>query len=173
MKIVKESLNELPAWEELVSSAPEEIKQYIEKMKTTPQGTNWHPEGNCFIHTRLVYDRAAALGDINLALAAFFHDLGKVDTTKPNKRGGYSALGHERVSARLVNYYGDWVEAMGGNVKEVHDLVFYHMKIKFYNEMRPHKQQLMRELGVYDKLNQFTPCDDMKTLTDEEFKRYK
>jgi hypothetical protein len=173
MKIVRESLNELPTWEELVSSAPEEIKQYVEKMKETPQGTDWHPEGNCYRHVRLVYDRAAATGDINLALAAFFHDLGKVDTTAPNKRGGWSAHGHERVSARIADRNKQWIEEMGGDSNEVIEVVRQHMRIKQMDVMKPAKQQAMRDNPYFDKLNKFTKFDDMKTLSKDELNRYK
>lgn len=173
MKIVRESLNTLPTWEELVSSAPEEIRSYIEKMKETPQGTDWHPEGNCFVHSRLVFDRAREYGDINLALAAFFHDLGKVDTTSPNKKGGWSAHGHERVSARLADRSANWIEEMGGNPEEVHELVFQHMRIKQFDQMKGSKKAIMRANPLFGKFNQFSKFDDMKTLTNDELNRYK
>jgi len=173
MKIVRESLNELPTWEELVSSAPEEIKQYVEKMKETPQGTDWHPEGNCYRHVRLVYDRARESGDLNLAIAAFFHDLGKVDTTAPNKKGGWSAHGHERVSARLADKYKQWIGSIGGKSAKVKEIVSQHMRIKQMDGMRPAKQQVMKDNPYYNELQQFTKFDDMRTLSKDELNRYK
>jgi hypothetical protein len=180
MKIVKESLIKVPSWEELVSSAPEELQNVLKKCEETHQSGIWHPEApnakvphNVLAHIRLVYDRASATGDINLAIAAFFHDLGKADTTAKNKRGGWSAHGHENVSARLVNRHAGWVEEIGGSPAEVEEIVGNHMRIKQMEEMRPAKQDAMKTLNTYDQLLQFTKCDDMKTLTDEEMNRYR
>ena len=163
----------IPSYDDLCAIAPQEIKDYITKCDDTPQGTDWHPEGNVGIHNRLVYDRASVSGDINLAIAAFFHDLGKADTTAKNKRGGWSAHGHENVSARLVNRHAGWVEEIGGSPAEVEEIVGNHMRIKQMEEMRPVKQEAMKTLNTYDQLLQFTKCDNMKTLTDEEMNRYK
>jgi len=163
----------IPSYDELYASAPQEIKDYIDKCNDTPQGTDWHKEGNVGIHNRLVYDRAAEYGDINIALAAFFHDLGKVDTTKPNKKGGFSAHAHERVSGKLVDKHRAWVGSTGANFMQVKEIVDNHMRIKQMDEMRPHKQEAIRNLQTYPELVKFTKCDDMRTLTDEELNRYK
>ena len=163
----------IPTFEELYASAPHEIKEYVDKCNDTPQGTDWHPEGCVGIHIKLVYDRAKTSGDINLAMAAFFHDLGKVDTTAPNKKGGYSAYGHERISGKLVDKYSNWIENHGGNSIKVKEIVDNHMKIKYMDEMRPHKQEAMRNLKTYPELMKFSEFDDMQTLTDEELNRYK
>lgn len=167
------TVNEIPTFSELYDLAPKEIKDYIDKCDDTPQGTDWHPEGCVGIHLRLVYDRARDYGDIDLAIAAFFHDLGKVDTTAINKRGGYSAIGHERVSARLVEKYKNWIESLGADWKAVYDIVSEHMRIKQLPEMRPTKQQKLRAHPQFDRLQKFTEFDSMKTLTDEELNRYK
>ena len=163
----------VPSFDELYDLAPELIKDYIDRCKDTQQGTNWHPEGNTYVHIRLVYDRARATNNINLALASFFHDLGKVDTSAPNKHGGISALGHELVSARLAKRYSDWIEEMGADAEAVYLIVLDHMKIKQYPKMRAIKQKRMQEHPYWNELNQFTKFDNMKTLTDEEMNRYK
>ena len=171
-QIVKESLI-LPTWEEILSTAPKEILDLIEQSKTTPQGTNWHPEGEVYKHIRIVFDRARKSGDINLLICGLFHDLGKISTTAPNKKGGWSAIGHERVSAKLAGKYHDWITEQGGNPEEVRELVFQHMRIKQFDQMKGSKKAIMRADPLFGKLNQFTSCDDMQTLTDEELNRYK
>ena len=163
----------VPTFDELYATAPQELKDYIDKCDDTPQGTDWHPEGCVGIHIRLVYDRARASGDINLALAAFLHDLGKVDTTAPNKRGGWSAHGHERVSARLAYKHRQWIGSIGGKSAKVKEIVYQHMRIKQMDRMRPVKQKAMRENPYYSELQQFTKFDDMQTLTQDELNRYK
>jgi len=62
-----------------------EIKALID----VPQDPEWHPEGDVFIHTRLVVDRARELIDdlphekqVTVMLAALAHDFGKPSTTE-------------------------------------------------------------------------------------------
>ena len=61
-----------------------EIKALID----VPQDPEWHPEGDVFVHTRLVVDRARELIDdlpypkqVTVMLAALCHDFGKPATT--------------------------------------------------------------------------------------------
>ncbi|MDX6305446.1 MAG: hypothetical protein QOI77_2415 [Blastocatellia bacterium] len=62
-----------------------EIKALID----VPQDPEWHPEGDVFVHTRLVVDRARELIDdlpypkqVTVMLAALAHDFGKPGTTE-------------------------------------------------------------------------------------------
>jgi tRNA nucleotidyltransferase (CCA-adding enzyme) len=61
----------------------------IEALKGVPQEPEWHPEGDVFLHTLLVCDRARELIDdldyprqITVMLAALCHDFGKPPTTE-------------------------------------------------------------------------------------------
>ncbi len=169
------TIKHIPTFDELYDLAPQELKDYINECDDTPQGTDWHPEGCVGIHNRLVYDRARESGDINLALAAFFHDLGKVDTTAVNSKGGYSAHGHERVSARLVEKHKQWIGSLGNGArwKYVYEIVNEHMRVKQWDKMREIKKQKLRDNPQFKQIQQFTKFDDMKTLTDDELNRYK
>ena len=62
-----------------------ELKMLID----VPQDPEWHPEGDVFVHTRLVIDRARELIDdllyakqVTVMLAALAHDFGKPATTE-------------------------------------------------------------------------------------------
>jgi len=66
-----------------------------------PQDKEWHPEGDVFIHTRLVADRARELIDdlpyakqVTVMLAAIAHDFGKPSTTEFIE-GRLRSRGHE------------------------------------------------------------------------------
>jgi len=66
-----------------------------------PQDKEWHPEGDVFIHTRLVADRARELIDelpyakqVTVMLAALAHDFGKPSTTEFIE-GRLRSRGHE------------------------------------------------------------------------------
>ena len=163
----------IPTFDELYSSAPKELKEYINRCEDCLQSPGWHPEGNTLIHIKLVYDRARESGDINLALAAFFHDLGKADTTALNAKGTWSAHGHESVSRKLAHKHAGWIEEMGGDADQVAEIVGQHMRIQQFPNMRNSKQAEMRQNRYFDKIQQFTEFDNMQTLTKDELNRYK
>jgi len=163
-------MKEPPTFNQMYKMAPLEIQKLLDKCADTPQSEKWHPEGDVLKHTKIVYERARATGDINIVIAAIFHDLGKVKATKLNKHGSWAAHGHEFISAKLVEEHKQWIGSIGGKFMIVKEIVENHMRIKQMDQMRKHKQQALREHRVYDQLVKFTACDDMKTLTDEEMK---
>lgn len=74
-----------------------ELKALID----VPQDPEWHPEGDVFVHTRLVIDRARELIDdlpyakqVTVMLAALAHDFGKPATTEFIE-GRLRSRGHE------------------------------------------------------------------------------
>ncbi len=73
----------------------------IEALRGVPQDSIWHPEGDVFVHTCLVVDRARELIDelsdakkITVMLAALAHDFGKPATTEFID-GRWRSRGHE------------------------------------------------------------------------------
>ncbi len=74
-----------------------ELKSLID----VPQDPEWHPEGDVFVHTQLVIDRARELIDdlsypkkVTVMLAALTHDLGKPPTTEFSD-GHWRSRGHD------------------------------------------------------------------------------
>jgi len=162
-------------FEKISTIVPEEIKRLLDKCEKTPQSKTWHPEGpnekvphNVLIHTKIVYERAIKSGNLDYAIAALFHDLGKVETTRPNKKGSWGSYGHEFVSARLVIKYQDWISRQGGDADLIHDIVISHMRIKMIGEMRQSKQEEFKKKPNYQKIKEFSEFDNMRTLTPEE-----
>jgi hypothetical protein len=162
-------------FEKILKIAPDEIKLLLEKCEKTPQNPTWHPEGanekiphNVLAHTKIVYDRAKKSGNLNYALAALFHDLGKPETTNLNKQGNWASHNHEFISAQLVIKYRDWIFRQKGDADLIHDIVLNHMKIKRMDEMRRFKQEEFKRNLNYEKINEFSEFDNMLTLTSEE-----
>lgn len=100
-----EWLRELGALDQLFP----EIRALID----VPQDPEWHPEGDVFIHTQLVIDRARELIDelpyakqVTVMLAALCHDFGKPATTEFSE-GRWRSRGHEEAgvepTARLLD----------------------------------------------------------------------
>jgi hypothetical protein len=85
-----------------------------------------------------------------------------------NKRGTWSAYGHEFVSARLVAKYKDWIFRQGGNADLIYDIVIGHMKVKLMGEMKQSKQEEFKKKPNYEKIKEFSEFDNMRTLTPEE-----
>ena len=163
-------LKTIPTFSKMYSMLPEEVQKLLDKCAHTPQSEKWHPEGDVLKHIKIVYERARKTGDINIVMAAIFHDLGKVQTTKKNKHGNWAAHGHEVISARIVEKHKKWIGSTGARYMKVYEIVKEHMRIKQMDKMRKHKQEALKNHKFYPELRIFTECDNMKTLTEEEMK---
>jgi tRNA nucleotidyltransferase (CCA-adding enzyme) len=79
----------------------EQLFPEIGSLIGVPQDPEWHPEGDVFVHTRLVIDRAREQIDdlsharkVTVMLAALCHDFGKPPTTE-FLEGHWRSRGHE------------------------------------------------------------------------------
>lgn len=150
------------SFQDFYDIAPEEIKQYFDKAKTTLQSKRWHPETTVKNHIVIVFNRAKRSGDINMMLAALFHDLGKMTTTHFKEPDSWSSHGHEFASVKLVEKYRDWIEELGANYDIVHFIVKEHMRAKLINDMRPSKRNALMTHPFYPFVEKFAEFDNMK-----------
>ena len=166
----EQSQHGLPSFEELVSRAPLEVKDLVEKCATTQQSPTWHPEGDCRRHIKIVYNRALKTGDLNMVIAALFHDLGKVSTTRPSEKtpGSWSAYGHENESTKILERHRAWVESLGADFTTVHEVVKNHMRIKLIDEMTTPKKNALLSNPYIEFIKKFSEFDTMSTLTPDE-----
>ena len=67
----------LKTFRDIWSKMPQDLKKIVYSLKSQQQGKTHHPEGNVLKHTIYVTRRALKTGDVDLALAAIFHDIGK------------------------------------------------------------------------------------------------
>ena len=81
----------------------------LEAMEATPQEPEFHPEGNVWIHTKMVVDRAAEISkDMTpeqqevIRYAALMHDIAKPYTTITAPDGRVRSPGHEEAGGKLV-----------------------------------------------------------------------
>ena len=105
----------------------------IAALRGIPQDARWHPEGDVYVHTGMVVDRAAEIGrslpaeDREVLLfAALCHDLGKPDTTSIED-GRIRSLGHDVRSAERTR---DWLETLrlpDRRVRSIETLVAHHL----------------------------------------------
>ena len=110
-----------------------EIFPPVAALRGVPQDPRWHPEGDVFVHTCMVIDRARQIGAGQgagereiLQWAALAHDFGKPETTT-RQANRVRSLGHERVGAALAR---DWLIELRMSrsiVNAVEVLVAHHL----------------------------------------------
>ena len=144
-------------FKDIYNALPSDLKKRVYNLKNYDQRRDAHPEGNVLKHTIAVTNRALKTGDIDFALAALFHDIGKDSTAKLHpKKGFWTHYGHEHVSAKLVKKYAKWIKSMGGNVLDIYYIVKQHMRMKVFDKMKWHKQEKLKKFRAFDKLKKFS-----------------
>jgi CRISPR/Cas system-associated endonuclease Cas3-HD len=106
-----------------------------------------------------VFYEALKTNDINLIIAALFHDLGKAATTKIGPKGFPISYGHEFVSAKYVKKYEQWIKDMGADPELIYYIVLNHMRLHVFPQMRKPKQQAMMSHPDFKKLKEFGVLD--------------
>ena len=121
----------------------------------SPEHPVYHPEGTLNKHILLVAVKALlGLGDRNVVLAAFFHDLHKtVDGSMVSIPEGefWSNPRHAATAARCDDIrHAVW--SLGGNVAMVSDIIRMHMAVK---------ESIPRSARSIPFIDQFRSFDDM------------
>jgi tRNA nucleotidyltransferase (CCA-adding enzyme) len=137
------------------------IDQLFHELKAligVPQDEDWHPEGDCDVHTWLTVDRARELIDdlpyakqVTVMLAALCHDLGKPATTAFID-GRWRSRGHDTAGLGPTESLLDRLNIHtldGYNVRsQVLALVHYHLKPgEFYNQREEIGEGAFRRLA--------------------------
>jgi len=118
--------------------AVEKLFPEIQSLIGVPQDPEWHPEGDVFVHTKLVIDGARKLIDdlpyprqVTVMLAALAHDFGKPATTE-FLEGRWRSRGHEEAGVPPAESFLNRINVHtidGYNVREqVIALVREHLK---------------------------------------------
>lgn len=158
---------------EIMSRFPSDL---LESLKDTPQNPKWHPEGCVLNHIEMVYNLAQKIApeDVDLQIAALFHDLGKPQTTKftparevvdvesremvlvPEK---ISSPDHEAHCKEFIAQYKhlfpeaqDW--------EKIAFICKHHMKMHLFQQMRPFKREELYASPYFHSLVLFAFCDD-------------
>jgi tRNA nucleotidyltransferase (CCA-adding enzyme) len=138
--------------------AVETVFPEIQSLKEVPQDPEWHPEGDVFVHTLLVIDRARELIDdlsyarqITVMLAALAHDFGKPATTEFIE-GRWRSRGHEEAGVEPAARFLDRINVHtidGYDVRrQVIALVREHLKPgEFYKKREEVGEGAFRRLA--------------------------
>lgn len=155
-------------FDELIDQCPPELKARILNLKNVPQRKDFHKEGDVLTHVNIVVNRLAKYNDLTLSWAGMFHDIGKDETTKMSDKGILQALGHEDVSAALVDTYKDFLNEMGVKYWLTKEIVQLHMRIKRLEDLKQSKSMELYAHRCFGYLMLFRDADNMSTLRPEE-----
>lgn len=153
------------SFRDLFNLFPDELKTRIYNLKNIPQNKKYHPEGNVLKHTIIVVNNALKSDNLNLAIAAMFHDIGKDETLDFNpKTGEPTAYGHEKISKKILKEYKNFIESIGGDFETILFIVSNHMKMHQFDKMKTTKQDILKANKDFDLLKQFSKYDTNKII---------
>lgn len=124
---------------ELLSSSGllKEILPEVEKMKGCEQQPDYHPEGDVFVHTKLLLEKLSDPTPV-LALSALFHDVGKPVTFQV-KDGKIRFYEHAPIGARMTKTIMKRLRFSNDEIEQVSECVANHMKFADVRKMRSGK----------------------------------
>jgi tRNA nucleotidyltransferase/poly(A) polymerase len=127
-----------------------EILPEIEAMIGVEQPPEFHPEGDVFIHTRLMLDGLPENPSLELALAVLFHDVGKPPTanliTLPDGTPRWRFECHASVGADMTREILNRLRSPNALIDEVCAVIGNHMRLADAPKMR--KAKLRRLIGA-------------------------
>jgi len=147
---------------ELIYSLPDDVKKRFFGLWKVPQRPDYHPEGNTLKHAIMVVKRAMKYhpNNMNIVIAALFHDIGKDKTASVNPKTGHpTAYGHEDVSAELVKQNIEWIKQNNGDPDAVYFIVKNHMNAHRLDQMKPSKQDAIKSNPHFKDLEDFEKLD--------------
>lgn len=113
-----------------------EVLPEILPLKGCEQPPEFHPEGDVFVHTRLMLSLLSEQVSVPLVFATLFHDLGKPPTAERDKTGRIRFSGHESVSARMTENILRRLRFSNGEIEATVEMVQNHMIFKDVQNMR-------------------------------------
>lgn len=103
------------------------LPQQLVALKGVQQNDVWHPEGDVWVHTKLVVDQAAKINaDPIVRLAALCHDLGKPEVTEQID-GKWKSHGHDMASEKPTRDLLEQLDVDSDVIEKVVALVVNHM----------------------------------------------
>jgi poly(A) polymerase len=123
----------------VASGLMKEFLPEILALQGCEQPPQWHPEGDVFVHTRMMLGKLPPDASLSLVLAVLFHDIAKPATQTVDETGRIRFNGHDAEGAimaegilRRFRYSNDVVEA-------VVEMVARHMQYMNVQDMRTAK----------------------------------
>lgn len=105
-------------------------------MKGCEQPPEFHPEGDVFVHTRLMLSLLPPEVSLPLVFSVLLHDTGKPATFQRDETGRIRFNGHETVSAGITKHISERLRFSNAETEETVVCVKNHMSFKDVKNMR-------------------------------------
>jgi tRNA nucleotidyltransferase/poly(A) polymerase len=128
-----------------------EILPEMENLKGCDQPPDFHPEGDVFVHTRLMLSLLEPHASLPLVLSVLFHDLGKPATRVVDETGRIRFNGHEGVSAEMSLMIMHRLRFSNQVIDAVLPAVRLHMSFKDVPNMRVATLKRMMARPTFDE----------------------
>jgi poly(A) polymerase len=111
----------------------------VARMKGVQQPPQYHPEGDVWIHTRMMLEMISAGAPATLAWAILLHDVGKPPTFRSAEQTGDRIRfdGHAEIGARMSAEICRRLRFSTDDAAQIETLVAHHLRFKDVFKMRP------------------------------------
>jgi poly(A) polymerase len=131
------SPNRVRGWDLLDSSGlMRAILPELDAMKGVLQPEQFHPEGDVFVHTRLMLQLLPEEVSAPLVLAVLFHDVAKPVTARVDRTGRIRFNDHDRIGAEMTEAIMRRLRFSGAEIEATVEMVRQHMVFKDAPNMR-------------------------------------
>ena len=131
------SSSRVRGWDLLDSSGlMRAILPELEAMKGVLQPEQFHPEGDVFVHTRLMLQLLPEKVSVPLVLAVLFHDVAKPVTARVDPTGRIRFNEHDRIGAEMTEAIMRRLRFSGAEIEATVEMVRQHMVFKDAPNMR-------------------------------------
>src|SRR5213596_1019859 len=131
------SPNRVCGWDLLDSSGlMPAILPELDAMKGVLQPEQFHPEGDVFVHTRLMLQMLPERVSVPLVFAVLFHDVAKPVTATVDNTGRIRFNEHDRIGAEMTEAIMRRLRFSGAEIEATVEMVRQHMVFKDAPKMR-------------------------------------
>jgi poly(A) polymerase len=113
-----------------------EILPELEALKGCEQPPQFHPEGDVFVHTRIMLSLLPAEVTVPLVCAVLFHDIGKPGTYSEDPDGRIRFSGHDKLGATMTERVMTRLRFPRRDIEATVEAVAQHMVFKDVQQMR-------------------------------------
>ncbi|PWT83911.1 MAG: phosphohydrolase [Acidobacteria bacterium] len=147
-----QSPNRVRGWDLLdASGLMSSILPEVEAMKGVSQPEQFHPEGDVFVHTRLMLQLLPEQVSVPLVFAVLFHDVAKAVTAKVDETGRIRFNEHDRIGAQMTEEIMRRLRFSGAEIEATVEMVRQHMVFKDAPKMRVAKLKRFMARPTFDE----------------------
>ena len=145
------SPNRVRGWDLLdASGLMRAVLPELEAMKGVAQPQQFHPEGDVFVHTRLMLELLPENVSVPLVFAVLFHDVAKPVTARVDETGRIRFNEHDRIGAEMTEAIMRRLRFSGAEIEATVEMVRHHMVFKDAPKMRVAKLKRFMARPTFD-----------------------